>query len=111
MKLGFYVCSLLALGTISASSYGADWEAQGRITRIEPTYSDHLNIRIDVAAGTCTAGAWLFFFGAGTTAQEKRDSVKAVYAGLLASMYSGKSIVLSGINQGCVVEQVHLLDI
>lgn len=102
------VLSVFAVAYIDA--YGADWQSQGKVTRIEPTYSDHLNIKIDAAAGACAAGGWLFFYGYGATAQEKKDSVKAVYAGLLASMYAEKSIVVYGVNQGCVVETIHLLN-
>lgn len=97
---------LLAM-LVTNSAYA--FEATGKITRIEPTFSDHLNIMLDVNAGSCLAGSWLFFYGAGTTDQEKKDSVKMVYSGLLASMYSSKSVVFYGVDQGCVVNQVHLL--
>jgi hypothetical protein len=94
---------------MSISANAGDWIVQGRVTRLEPTFADHLNLRIDVNAGTCAAGGWLFFYGAGSTAADKQASVKAVYAGLLAALYAGGTIEVSGLNQGCVVEQVHLL--
>lgn len=84
--------ALLALSCLASNAYCADWVVTGRLTKLEPTYSDHLNVQIDTGTGTCSAGAWLFFVGAGATAQEKKESVKAVYAGLLASMYQGKPV-------------------
>lgn len=94
---------------LSVTSHATDWSVEGRVTRLEPTFADRLNIRIDSNAGTCPAGGWLFFYGAGSTTQDKRDSVKAVYAGLLAAMHSGQPVVVIGLNDGCVIEQVHLL--
>ena len=91
----------------SSLAYG--WEVTGKLTRLEPTFSDHLNIRIDTNAGNCLAGSWLFFYGAGATDQEKKESVRSVYSGLLASMYSSKNVVLYGEDQGCLIQQVHLL--
>jgi len=95
---------------ISFSANASDWIVQGRLTRLEPTFADRLNLRIDVSAGMCPAAGWLFFYGAGSTPEERRASVKAVYAGLLASLHAGTPIEMTGINNGCVVEQVHLLN-
>ncbi len=60
-------------------------------------------------AGALPVGG-CFFYGAGSTTEDKRASVKAVYAGLLASLHSGTIIEVAGFNQGCVIEQVHLLN-
>jgi hypothetical protein len=106
MTLALPVAALL----ISFTAGAGDWIVQGRVTRLEPTFADHLNLRIDVNAGTCPSGGWLFFYGAGSTTEDKRASVKAVYAGLLASLQAGTTIEVSGFNQGCVIEQVHLLN-
>lgn len=95
---------------MSFTANAGDWIVQGRVTRLEPTFADHLNLRIDVNAGTCSATGWLFFYGAGSTQEDRRASVKAVYAGLLASLHMGRTIEISGFNQGCVIEQVHLLN-
>ena len=108
MKIGALCLVFVSLALAPLSSNA--WEAQGRVTRLEPTFADHLNIRLDVAAGACPAGSWLSFHGHGSTAQEQKESIKAVYAGLLASLYAGKHVVLYGTDQGCVVQQVHLLD-
>lgn len=94
---------------LSTSVFAYDWEVTGKIVRIEPTYADHLNIRIDKDAGACSKNAWIFFYGHGASSEEKKESVKAVYSGLLASMYSGKNVVFYGANSGCLVSQVHLL--
>jgi hypothetical protein len=106
IRLATPVAALL----ISFTADAGDWIVQAKVTRLEPTFADHLNLRIDVNAGACPAGGWLFFYGAGATTEDKRASVKAVYAGLLASLHTGATIEVSGSNQGCVVEQVHLLN-
>jgi hypothetical protein len=102
---------IVAGGAILMASMASaeDWSIQGTLTRLEPTFHDRLHLRIDANAGSCGAGTWLFFYGAGTTAAEKQASLKAVYAGLLASLYAGTTIEISGVNQGCVIERVHLL--
>jgi hypothetical protein len=110
MKFRSLSLVFLVLFFSARNSYSGDWGVEGKVARLEPTFSDHLNLRIDVTAGTCPAGSWLFFYGAGSTSQEKKESVKAVYSGLLASMYAKKSVAFYGLNQGCVIEQVHLLD-
>jgi len=85
------------------------WEVTSKVTRIEPTFSDHLNIMIETSKNPCATGPWLFFRGAGATEQSKENSVKAVYSGLLASMYSNKNVILYGVEGSCDIDQVHLL--
>lgn len=96
MKWSFKKTCLIVLILLGGTCYAHDWEAKGKLIWIEPTYSDRLNIRIDLAAGNCPANSWLFFYGYGSTSQEKKESVRSVYAGLLASMYAGKNIVCMG---------------
>jgi hypothetical protein len=110
MKSFVSLIAVAVLLTVSVSANAGDWIVQGKVSRLEPTFADHLNLRLDVNAGLCPAGGWLFFYGAGSTTEDKRASVKAVYAGLLASLYAGTTIEVSGLNQGCVIEQVHLLN-
>ncbi len=51
-----------------------------------------------------------FFYGNGPTAQDKQDSRKGLYAGILAALSTGKPVEVYGNNQGCVVEATHFID-
>ena len=87
-----------------------DWDVVGKVVRVEPSFvPDHLNLRIDATAGSCTAGSWLSYTGNGSTEQDRKDSVKAAYAAFLVSLLTGTSIEVYGYNSGCRIGQVHVV--
>ena len=95
---------------LSGSAFAYDWDVVGKVTRLEPSFvPDHLNIRIDTAAGSCPAGIWIFYGGNGSTEQDRKDSVKAAYAALLSSLLTGTSVEFYGFNTNCTVGQMHVL--
>jgi len=87
-----------------------DWSEVVRVTVLEVSYlPDRVVFKVDADAGTCAAGAWLYWYPRGTTEGEKVANSQAVLAGLMSAQARNAQIRIHGVNNGCVVQYLHVL--
>ena len=104
------VYAALVLSVLPSMAFADSWDVVAHVTELEPSAVPNvIYFAIDQSAGSCAAGPWLVFAG-NPTSNNLPESVKAVYAGLLAAQLSGLSVEVSGTSTGCMVSSVHFLN-
>lgn len=94
----------LAIGTADAANYQA---SGAHVTLVEGTYSpSDVRFRVDVAAGACPAGSYLFFHPKGQNDAQQAASASAVMASLLTAKTTNTQISFGGDDNGCNVGYV-----
>jgi hypothetical protein len=103
-----WLAALICLFPVT--SLAADWDVSAHVTQVEPSYvPTSLVFAIDLNAGSCPAGPWLFYYpNAG--ANNPTENIKALYAGLMAALLTGTLIEITGNNSGCSVTNIHFLN-
>ena len=117
MKKNLYaVATVLLVLSLSILASAYDWTVtSAHVTVIQaPVVGPFTNFDfiIDQPAGPCAAGSWIFFNGSGPDSASIQESVKMVYATLLAAQLSGHTVTLYGFNPDssgfCHVQYVHI---
>lgn len=108
MKAKHYTIALaimaLAIGPADAAAYQA---GGAHVTLVEGTYSpSDVRFRVDVAAGACPAGSYLFFHPKGQNDAQQVASASAVMASLLTAKATNTLISFGGDDNGCNVSYV-----
>lgn len=97
------------VSTFPEISAAYDWSVIGRVTNIEPSYMPGwINFQLDTSVGACAAGTWLAWNAVGADQAAKIANANAVYATLLSAKLSSRTITAFGVNNGCVVDHLHL---
>lgn len=97
----------LCLGGTLLLMTTTSWALQtitGKVTMVEPTYMpERITFRMDTGNNTCPAGNWF-------TWRKDEKNNRAVYAGLLTAMISGKTVnfVLEDNATDCVGSYLHI---
>lgn len=63
---------------------------------------------IDQAAGSCTAGSFLKWYGVGLDAADRRENAQAVYASLLTALAGNRTVNLAVQDTDCTVTVVQI---
>lgn len=106
--LSRFVCLVLIFGFSSVAL--AAWDATAKVVNIEPSYMpEKILFKLDVAAGDCAAGEWIWYHGNNYNQVDSYENVKSVYAGILAASITGKRVEVHG-NDHCVAVNVHTMN-
>lgn len=106
------ILMIAILVTIPAKAGIADWWANGvHVTFIEMKVGNNFRFMVDKPAGPCAANTFLVFDARFFDSSVQADTVKTVYATILASKLTGQTLDISGDNTpvtgGCVVGMVN----
>lgn len=108
MKIPRYIIALIVIGLTVGAADATTYQASGaHVTLVEGTYSpSSVRFRVDVAAGACAAGSYLFFSPKGQNDAQQVASSSAVMASLLTAKATNTLISFGGDDNGCNVSYV-----
>lgn len=105
------ISATLAMATVSRPALAFDWDVQTTVSVVEGSYVPSLvPFEINVPAGTCARGAWLYWTIQGTDEAKQIANAQAVFSLLLTAKMSNKTIEIYGYNSGCAVAFIHLVN-
>lgn len=101
-------CCLPAL--VSTPAFAYDWQIEGHVTFVEPTYiPGTINFALDVGATGCAAGSYLHWNPRGSTEAAQIANDQAILSTLMTAYTSGKKVRVFGNAADCTINFIHMI--